>query len=159
MVSKDVSSLLRNFQSAATRLNAESDSVNETITSIEQRLVDANVGVEVWLQHALLPTDSEEVAYRETSRTIQWLGFAKLDGKWCIAVKSMRILDGFFEGDTSSPFRNILAAGDPVRLLSSSRQLRIAALQLLPDLIELLTEEAERCRRAISEASQLLTRV
>jgi hypothetical protein len=156
MVSKDIPSLLRGFSRAATRLNAESDSANATLSAIEEELVEANVGIEVWLRRGLLSTDAERSTAGETIQTAHWLGFAKVEGEWCLAIKLMRFVSGFFEGDSSCPYQDEFGAGDPVRLLRSSRQLRIAALEVLPELIELLTAEAQRCAQTITDAKQLL---
>lgn len=156
MAPKDVTSLLRTFSNAANRLNAESDSANAIISAIERQLVQANVGIEVWLRRALLSTDAEGSTGGETVHTTNWLGFAKVDGEWCLATKPMRFVSGFFQGDTSCPYQNEYAAGDHIRLLRSSRQLRVAALDALPDLIELLTEEAERYTQTINDAKQLV---
>ena len=156
MESKNVSSLLRTFSQAADRLNAESDSANATISAIEQQLIEASVGIEVWLRRALLSNDAQGSTRGETIQTTNWLGFAKVDGEWCLATKPMRFVSGFFQGDESCPYQNEYADGDPVRLLRSSRQLRVAALEVLPDLIELLTEEAERYTHTIKDAKHLV---
>ncbi len=155
MASKDVASMLRRFSSAATRLNADSDSANATISAIEKHLVDENVGLEVWLPQVVTSADPEGSTLEKTWAATR-LGFTKLDGEWQLAVKPVRFVTGFFEGDTSCPYQEEFVAGDPVPLLKSSREIRIRALKLLPDLIEQLTEEAERCSDTIGEAKRLL---
>jgi hypothetical protein len=157
MAVKDVSSMLRKFSSAATRLNAESDSVNITIAGIETQLVDANVGLEVWLRQVVTSTDAKGNAHGK-SWTATRLGFAKIGNEWCLAVKPVRFDAGFFEGDTSCPYQEEYADGEPMRLLKASRQIRIRALELLPELVEQLTLEASRCAEMISNATKHLHR-
>lgn len=158
MAGSDFSSALDRFTSASARLNAESDSVNAIILDVEQRLVAANPGAECWLDSALTASDHERSARGETTWTVHLLGFSKVDGEWCIAVKPRTYVTGFFEGDTACPYRDEFVAGDTVPLLNASRDLRIAALSLLPELIESLAEIVEHYNRTISETKGRLVR-
>ena len=45
------------------------------------------------------------------------------------------IVEGFFEGDTSCPYRNEYSSGDRTPLLRASRAVRIEALKHLPELL------------------------
>ena len=116
MAGNDVSSALRRFTDAANRLNTESDSVNETLAGIEAQLVDANVGLEVWLRQPLTSTDPTGDAY-DRSWTATRLGFAKIGGEWCLAVKPTRFDAGFFEGDSACPYEEEYADGEPTRFV------------------------------------------
>jgi len=147
---------LSELERKAQRLNQASDSLNLILSQVEERLVHANVGVEVWLRKALASTDSEGSTHGETTWSSQFLGFAKLNGRWCLAIKPTRFASGFFEGDTNSPYQNEYSDGAPIPLSKASRDLRIAAVEVLPDLINLLAEETDRCVRTIERASDLV---
>jgi hypothetical protein len=155
MAEASLATLISKFTDTAGRLNTASDSVNSVLRTVEDRLVQANGGVEAWLRSALTSTDAEGSTRGETVWISTFLGFAKLDSEWGLAVKLIRFVSGFFEGDTSCPYQNEYKAGEPVRLLKSSREIRIAALEKLPELIELLTAEADRCISTIEHAKTL----
>src|SRR5438034_7914565 len=97
----ELSDLLSSFESAAERLNDTSDSVNSILGAIEKRLIAANVGLESWLRSPLTQSDATGSTGGETSWIDQRLGFAKVGGKWCLAVKPICHVSGFFEGDTN----------------------------------------------------------
>jgi hypothetical protein len=80
-----LSDLLSRFEESAKQLNAASDSINTAITDVEQRLANANAGLEVRLEDT--PLDSSESKLGATDeatdeRIYEWtellLGFAKL---------------------------------------------------------------------------------
>jgi hypothetical protein len=155
MAEANLSNLLSGLTSAAERLNRASDSVNAVISTVEAQLVTANVGIEVWLWEALGSTDAVEPTRGEMSWIAQLLGFAKVNGNWCLAVKSTRFVSGFFEGDTSCPYQNEYLEASPSPLLQAPRAIRIAALDHLPKLVELLTAEATRYTESIERARAL----
>lgn|SRR5262245_1061994 len=148
-----LASVLGSFEAAASRLNEESNSVNTLLAKIEGQLVSANAGIETWLTgQPLSSSDASGSTEGETAWTEQCLGFAKLNGKWCLAVKSIRVVSGFFEGDTNCPYTNKYVNNSPVPLAQAPRALRIAALELLPELIKQLTEETESATAQIRDS-------
>lgn len=145
---------LGRLTAAAAQLNSESDTLNATIRSVEDQIVDSQIGLEVWLDRCVASEEGE--AHGDTSTwTSQFIGFARLDGDWCLAVKTRRFETGFFEGDTSCPYTNQSAVGKPIPLSQASRQLRIAALTQLPDLLEALASEATASTEVIKKARAL----
>jgi hypothetical protein len=154
MKAAELSTALAKFTKTAAHLNQESDSVNSILSAVEQQLVDANLGLEVWLGRALDSTDTEIVG-GERTWIAQFMGFAKADDKWCLAVKPTRFTTGSFEGDESAPYQNEDAAGRATRLLAASRAIRIEALKYLPQLVDLMTERAESSIETIRAAKAL----
>ena len=154
-MAKDLTQLFARFEERASRLNAVSDSLSATINAVEDRLRKSNLGLEVWLVHALAGESVEGPARTESS-LVHRLGWTKFDGEWGLAVKPVRIERGFFEGDTSAPYTNEDWAGGPTPLSQASRAIRIAALDHLPELIERMTEEAEGCINTIEGAGRLV---
>jgi hypothetical protein len=149
----DLSQSLAVFESAAQRLNQASDSLNDILSTMEKRLATANAGIEAWGGRALTSSDAEGSVRGQTEWVEQRLGFAKLNGKWCLAVKGLRIVTGFFEGDTSMPYQNEYVADEPSPLLNAARDVRIAALRELPNLIAALTDRARAAAETIDEAA------
>jgi hypothetical protein len=153
----ELAPLFARLEERAAQLNAASESVNAIIGVVEARLRNANVGLEVWLDRTLSADDVESAPGTQAC-VIQRLGYARLEGEWCLAVKPVRVENGFFEGDTSAPYHNEDWAGEAVRLSKTARSIRIAALAALPALLERIIDEAEACVGTIQEAKRLTLR-
>jgi len=134
MTEVDLETIFPALEAQAAQLNEASDHANRVLGAIEKRLVDLNIGLEIWYPEPLDRAVSEgDLGPNETSsRVVQVLGFARVDGKWSLAVKPIRLVSGFFQGDMNCPFQNEYAAGPQTPLLKSSRGLRIAALSAMP---------------------------
>ncbi|ROZ61491.1 hypothetical protein [Ramlibacter sp. WS9] len=132
-----IQSLFPSLEAKAARLHTASDSANELLSSIESRLIQLNLGVEVWFSRPIDSTDQEgDIGPNETSsHVVQILGFAKAEGKWSLAVKPMRAVSGFFQGDMDCPFVNHYADGPVTPLLKASRALRISAMTVMPEFL------------------------
>jgi hypothetical protein len=154
MTDVNIDAIFPTLEAQAARLNAASARVNQSLASAEKRIAQLNIGFEVWLEEPIFVGQPEPGSGRyETSTTpISILGLARVDGNWVLAIKSMRYVDGFFEGDTSQPYRNQYAEGDAFALLPASRGLRIAALQALPKFLQKLIQEVTSTTQEI-EAS------
>jgi len=131
------------LEAQATRLNEASAFANKTLAETEKRVVALNIGFEIWLDEPIFVGEPVGgVGPFETSTTpLKALGLARIDGKWVFAVKPMKYVDGFYDGDTGSPFRNQFVDGDAIPVLSASRAMRIAALQALPKFLDKLRQE------------------
>jgi len=147
--------LLSSLEGTARRLNESSDSINEILETVESRLVGAGIGIEVWCRTPISSVEGEKGGGSESRWTEQRLGFAKVAGRWSLAVKTLEVEFGLFEGDSSAPYEAKHRKGDISRLLDASRETRIRALSLLEQLAKLLTEEAEEAIKRIKEAKKL----
>jgi hypothetical protein len=150
-----IQSLIPSLEAKAARLNAASDKANQILTNVERQLVDLNLGVEVWFDHPIHSTDLEgDVGATSTSkRVVQLLGFAKVLGKWSLAVKPMRLESGFFEGDMGCPFENRYSDGSPTFLLKASRSLRFAAVEVLPKFLAQVEDRVDKILEGVDRAS------
>jgi hypothetical protein len=148
--------LLSRLSEAAGRLNRASDSINQRIANVEARLVEANIGIDAWLQHPLASSEIARSIHGDDSWSSQFLGYTKVDGEWCLAVKVSRFEHGHFQGDSSARYQNEYKEADPVRLARAPRDIRIAALEQIPELVQLLTEEADRRAETIEKAKTLM---
>lgn len=151
----DFATHLARFAESAGRLNQASNGLNSILKRIEKTLVDANAGVEAWLDLPLFSSDSEGSAHGPSKWTVELLGFAKVDGNWCLATKTVRHETGYFEGDLDSPYHDVHTVGEITALTQASRDLRIAALGSLPALVQQMTNAAEARIKTIAESKQL----
>jgi hypothetical protein len=158
MVETEFPKLLQEFQEAALDLNVKSNSINSTISFCEQRIVDANAGIEYWsnreLERGAPVTDEKGVESCRASR----LGFAKVGGQWHLAVQSVfkqRCSEDIGGGQYEEYWR-IRETEEPTMLSQGSRDLRITALEELPDLIRQLTTKALQAIKTIERAQKLV---
>jgi hypothetical protein len=162
MTDVEVSRLLSNLKERASKLNAESDSINKILESVEGSLVAMNIGLATWLESGSAVeehTARDEVENRNgdlvrqriTYRTE--LGFSKVAGEWCLAIRVEKREEypdfPGEEGDWSHE-------GEPIRIADASRQTRIAALRLLPELLAAIDNRAKDALGAIDEARKLV---
>jgi hypothetical protein len=139
MTTKDitVAHVFPALKAQAARLNRISDEASKKLVTMEQLLVELNIGVEFWYSEPILKDDAVGTLSKDATseQLVQILGFTRLNEKWCLAVKPIRLVDGFFENDISAPFRNKYSGGDVVPLLQQSRDFRLAAIRVMPDFI------------------------
>jgi len=152
-VNIDVS--LSALESQARRLNQISDKANKKLLDIEERVARLNIGLEFWYPEPILRDDCVGKLSKHdiSEQLVQLLGFSRVNGKWCLALKPITVVKGFYEGDTSAPFQNQHSGGEVVPLLDVSRDLRIAALSVMPDFLLKLTEYVQSVNKTIEEAS------
>jgi hypothetical protein len=158
MTEVSLESLFSSLESKAARLNTASDTANATLAAIEKRLVGLNIGLEIWHPAPIAEADSEgDIGpYKTTTRKVTVLGLARVDSKWCLALKPVRLVDGFYEGDMACPFTNEFADGPPVALLSASRTLRLAALAMAPKFLKHLSEHVAKTTNELEQTVGML---
>lgn len=155
MSSLDLSRIFEELESSANELNAASEIVNETLSNVEQKLRRLNFGFEVWLERPLHQSDSTGgIGLHEKSTDfIDILGFAPVDGKWSLAVKRIKRVSGFYQGDEACPYTNEYADAAPALVINQSRNIRMSAHELLPDFLVLVLERIREKKQKISETS------
>ena len=140
------------LDSQAGRLNELSDEINGKLAAIESRIVGMNIGMDFWYGSPIRRKDAVVTSIGDGTSTeiVELLGLTKEEGKWCLAVKAIKVEKGFFEGDYNCPYENRYFAGIPITpLLSSSRELRIAALAVMKDFIMKLAEHVKSANEII----------
>jgi hypothetical protein len=154
MVETDLSRLLSDLSHTVETLNRESDTINDLIKRVEERLRQLNIGLEVWCSAPLVSTpvdvSTDEETYEEGSRDTE-LGWAKGVRGWELYLREQvyRKLSDDFGGQWRT-----LRTEDQRPLRQAPRQLRIAALKRFPQLLEELKEEAEEAVKAIEDAKR-----
>jgi hypothetical protein len=141
----DLSEILSSVDGAAKRLNKISNNANEVITSVENRLLRANIGMEIWWDTSIMWADcSNELGrYEQSTWAGRLLGFAKINGEWCLGVKTVRWVKGYHEGDPDSEYTTEHLLDEPTQLRRASRDVRLAALKKMPEFLAFLAKAVE----------------
>ena len=113
------------------QLSEQLHNLNKSIQGINEKLRSLDFGIEVWLSEVFLPSP----------HTGNVLGYCKVDDEWQLAVR------------TSDPQEN--GNGLRTALLKAPREVRVAALQFVPALLDVMKHEVQRVLLAISEAKTL----
>ena len=123
----------KQLSAASVQLNAVSDELGKLIAELEAAIKKLNLGVEAWTR--VSGTSSDGGAY-----TREDLGYAKVDGKWGIALRSVSGHEAFDDSENceETPFNE------------APRHLRIAAIDKIPNLIDKLSAAAEATTKEIS---------
>jgi len=152
--------LLPTIELQAQRLNAASDRANAALAAVEKRLVGANIGLEFWHHIPIDASDTTgDLAPHALSRyTKQVFGFARVGGKWCLAVKTVRIVHGFYEGEMSQPYQNEFVDDELTPLLSASRTLRVNAVGAMSDFLARFSVFVAQTVEAVEDAASKLTK-
>jgi hypothetical protein len=137
----------------AKQLNEASNEVNRELKKLEDTLNAAKVGLTFWFESKPLHQSDTTGDLSSSEYTSVVLGYTRIGGNWCLAVKRLREVSGFFEGDTSCPFTNVFMDVEPEALLKTSRDLRLKALQLMPEFLTALNEHIESNIGAIRAAT------
>lgn len=122
----------------ASILNSHSESCNAKIKDTQERLVSLNIGLEYWLSNPISRSDQNgDIGVNDNStETIKRLGFTRLNGVWMLAVKTVRSVSGFYQGDLECPYTNEYVDKEPEPLLDTPREIRLSALKYLPDFLD-----------------------
>ena len=150
---------LQALLATAETLNTASTRLNTILQDVEQTLVAAHIGLEVWL------TDARQALERSTGARLSsdgvtgstWveLGFARLPDGWHLAVRHIDVEEGPPDDDGDPRWTHRVCVREPYPIAQASRKARIAALQLLPALIGALRQEARKAIKAIDKAKNL----
>ena len=159
MTEVNLDSIFASLESSAEDLNAASDEANRVLADVEERLVGYNIGFETWYGVPLTCSDSEGGigAFEKSEEVVDVLGFAQIDKAWCLAVKKIRRVSGFYQGDEDCPYTNEFLEAPAVPLLNQSRELRTRAATVLPDFLSYVAEEIRKKASEIGRATSNFT--
>ena len=127
---QDLSQSFQRLAESANRLNKASDELSRAIGPIEAVFKKLNLGIAKW--HVFFgPFPDQDGDYHQLE-----IGYAKMGGKWCIALAeesgNVHASDPDYGSRTSWAFND------------APRQLRIRAVKEIPKLLEALVEEADK---------------
>lgn len=127
-----VSQSYQQLSAAASQLNAVSDDLGKFVGALDTALRRLNLGIATWLR-----LDGREDGLGNYTK--RDLGYAKIGGKWGIAL---RVVAGNHNTPDVSTVEEWLFNEAP-------RSLRIEAVEKLPDLFDSLVKEADAATRRI----------
>ncbi len=136
-----IESILKKLSSVSQSLNQASDELTSRIAEVEAALREYKLGVEVWvdIEHWTEDIRSGDGHYLPLERTRR-LGYGKKDGKWGL----LTYLDAQ-ESDDYAEFSFLREA---------PRDVRLAAIDKLPDLLEALVEKAVKTSQEITKKTE-----
>jgi hypothetical protein len=138
-----ITSSFKNLSSRAIEINAATKQLSATIATLDEALRRLNLGISSWVQFG--GGESED----GNSEDAYELGYAKINGKWGIAIR-------YRSWSTMDPDRGMT---NEWLFADASRELRIWAIDSIPDLVEKLNKDAEaitaKLKRKIDEAESL----
>lgn len=146
---------LNQLGQAAQRLNEGSDQLNALISSIDKALGRLMIGMDYLHPRPLQETMS---VGRDGKRVIElsFLGYLRIQSEYHLCIKTVKILESKVALASESP-------GNVIPLLSAPRVVRHAAVDLFPELIQVLSHQVgdlvaqmeRRCATAKSLLEQL----
>jgi hypothetical protein len=151
---------LQTLLETAQTLNTKSDEINGIITALDEQLARANLGCEVWLDQYADHELSRRFAGRLddpegiTRYEVRQLGYARCGDGWHLSVREVTVTEQTNAGGEPTELRADALLLHPIR--GSTRQERIAALRLLPVLLERLNQEAAAAIQTIEDAKRLV---
>jgi hypothetical protein len=160
MATETVMADLRDLQPLADKLNSSIDEVNAIIQRFQDNLNRTKIGVEAWLENAPLTEEVRRDLSSNSERYVayQQLGYARLDDGWALCVRHALYR---LTRDELNPTNWIWAdqepeeAGAPEPLLRASRAARLAAIALIPRLMDVIQEQASEIIKSIEHAKKI----
>lgn len=116
--------------SVSQSINHASNQLSAQLTEIEKALNSYGLGVSAWVNLS--------IAEDSDTPQVHQLGYSKHDGKWCLLLANYR-------------------AQEPEKtrqqkpLLESPREIRLLAVQTMPELVNKLVDAAEKCAQKTAE--------
>src|ERR671924_1835184 len=101
---------------AAEALNTASNDINIILHAVEEQLIKANIGLEVWLTgsgQVLSHSHAERTDNDSTRYTDVELGFAKLHDGWHLAARHIAVEEGEPDRDGDPSWTTSLCERDP----------------------------------------------
>lgn len=145
-VPEQVSALYKQLAASAAVLNAASSELAKAIAPLETALQQLNIGIVCW-------TVATQIQAPNSSRLIRELGYAKVGGKWGIAIRERTeppTIGGLIFS-TARPAEETWLFND------APRAYRLEAIEHIPALLERLVKKADAAAKKIT-ASTMMTR-
>ncbi len=151
---------LKDLEPLSKRLNAASDELTQALQTVQERLNALGIGVEIWLAESVTESawsdvlDSREEPTGERQYVATELGYGRHGDGWALLVRNRR----YVEGTDDRGFATTTAYDDEQRetaLLKASRAVRVAAVPLIPKLLDEIKAEAEHVISTVEQAKKI----
>jgi prefoldin subunit 5 len=147
MASSDskIEAIQKQFQvlsGVASSLNTASDELTRAVAALDEALKKLNVGLTAWVTFSKIVEEEYPEIYDS-----QQIGYCKVNGTWGIALRHI-------SGDAESGEQD---EDGPWLFSDASREMRIQAVDKIPELIEALSKEASETTRKIQEKTKQVT--
>ena len=144
------------------KLKQKSDTLDEVITSTNEKLAKLNLGIEDWLidpieaDDAYFLEDDEERKFPRRDAIL--LGYCKFDDGWALATKRATLVtkSNKYSGEEHE---EILASTNITSLLASPRSIRTKAMRLIPTLLNVIKTDAEHLLDFIEKAEKTVEKL
>jgi len=147
---------IKNLEPLSKRLNAATNELNQALQTIQDKLNAMAVGIEVWLVDRLEESDWNDITdtYNEPTGErqffVQELGYGRFGDGWALIVRERRCVEN------SSGESTWYDSGAPDKpLLKAPRNIRIAAVPLIPKLIDEIERAATSALLRIEQAKKI----
>jgi len=134
------------LSAVASDLNTVSDELGKYVAEIDAALKKLNLGISVWVN--VSNWEGAELDYY-----MEQVGYAKVDGKWGIALRTV-------SGNHSYPDRDEV---EQWLFSDAPRKLRLASIETLPEVLKNLSEEAvkttEKIKSRLAEVKEVAAAV
>jgi hypothetical protein len=151
---------LNELASLAKTLNDKSDQANKLIASINERLAELNVGLEVWSTDRFV--SEGDWFYRNEDRKLDLnaqcfkavlLGYCRFDDGWELALKSCVVRERP-DPQTGNRMQEITSCKLAIPLLKGSREERVGAVHLIDPLLQEIKKRAQTLISEIDGAAE-----
>lgn len=146
-LSERVATSFTQLSSAASELNSASNEIGQVVAGIDNFIQGLNLGIPTW---EVVAQGDSHTAEDDPTYWIHSIGYAKVNGKWGIALKTTH-------GDYRWPERE---SSDTWLFGEAPRWLRVKSVAKLPDLIDELVKktqaETTKIKHGIAQATELL---
>ena len=155
----EFSELLNQLAASAEELKQEAESIDTVIDGVEARLRSLNLGIELWIEDQPLQANELSVSASNVAPLVEvQLGFGQLAAlgreDWCLQLREAEYTPQPNAADGAGVGLSRILRQE--KLSKCPREDRVAALGILPRLIQQLTSETEERSRLIRETKELL---
>jgi hypothetical protein len=140
MADADLPDLLQSLHAASRRYEELSEKANDVLAEVEARLRESKVGLEYWIGSQPLEI---------SGGVARILGFTKVDGEWSLATRRHTYSGGKPGGAIPN---------STVSLRRSSRDTRLRAMTLLPDLVAGITATVNAKTESVAASLERLAK-
>lgn len=144
------------------KLNQKSDTLNEVINSLNEKLAKLNIGIETWLEYS--PIEPSDPYFNADDHDEKWplvdgtlLGYTRVEDHYQLAVKEVTLAEFDSKGHFHPDHYEITKSWNLRSLLKANRNIRVGAMDLVPELLQLIKKDVAKLLTSIEKAERAVT--